>query len=157
VISQRGRRFAPRVLPILRRTTVDFPNDDKIFHNVFSVSEAAKFDLGIYDPGKKVSITFDKPGIVPIFCNIHPEMRCTIIVAENPYYCMTDEDGTYVITGVPDGAYRLLTWNEYGAASSDPIEVRSGERTTFSREIQETRAMLSHLNKFGKPYGDKYR
>ena len=95
VISQKNRRFTPRVLPVMKGTTVDFPNDDTIFHNVFSLSKTRPFDLDIYPPGKSKSFTFKRTGWVKVYCNIHPQMIVHIIVLDNPFFALTDQKGDF--------------------------------------------------------------
>jgi plastocyanin len=112
-IHQKNATFVPHVLPVMVGATVEFPNDDNIFHNVFSKSEAAPFDLQLYkkgDPPKKVPFT--KPGEVDVFCSIHSRMSCVILVLENPYYAVSDSRGRYTITNVPPGTYTLVAWQE---------------------------------------------
>jgi len=111
-ISQRGARFSPHVLPIFVGTTVEWPNNDDIYHNVFSYSEARDFDLGLYKSGVVKQVTFDKPGKVDVFCSIHKSMSCVVLVLKNPFFSATDADGKYAIKNVPAGAYRLKAWHE---------------------------------------------
>lgn len=123
-IAQKGAVFAPHVLPVMVGTTVEWPNYDDIYHNVFSMSEARPFDLGLYKgnpPDKRV--TFDKPGRVDVFCSIHENMHCIILVLENPYFASTDEAGHYRISDVPPGTYRLKAWHERLPAGEQEITV----------------------------------
>jgi len=123
-IAQHGAMFTPHVLPVMVGTTVEWPNDDAIFHNVFSVSDAKNFDLGLYKgnpPAKRV--TFDKPGRVDVFCSIHSEMHCIVLVLENPYFATTDGDGNYKILNVPAGKYKLKAWHERLPADEKEITV----------------------------------
>ena len=112
-VAQQGAVFSPHVLPITRGSTVQWPNRDEIFHNVFSMSEAKQFDLGLYkgDPPEK-RVIFDKPGRVDVFCSIHEKMHCIVLVLENPYFAVTDAKGNYKISDVPPGSYKLRTWHE---------------------------------------------
>ncbi len=112
-VVQKGAVFSPHILPIVVGTTVEWPNNDDIYHNVFSMSDTKPFDLGLYkhgEPGKRV--TFDKPGRVDVFCSIHANMHCIILVLENPYFATTDGSGHYAITNVPPGTYHLTAWQE---------------------------------------------
>ncbi|PWT85152.1 MAG: hypothetical protein C5B57_03575 [Blastocatellia bacterium] len=121
VMDQRNETFAPHVLAITTGTTVDFPNSDRIYHNVFSLSKTATFDLGRYAAGKSKAIRFDRPGIVRVFCEIHSHMSAFILVFSHPYFAMTDSDGRYRLDDVPPGIYNVIAWNE--GVSSDPSSV----------------------------------
>ncbi len=112
VITQRDAVFRPHVLPILVGTTVEWPNKDDIFHNVFSVSDAKQFDLGLYKDPEVKRVTFEVPGRVDVFCSIHSKMSCIILVLPNPWFAATDERGRYRIEGVPAGTYKLKAWHE---------------------------------------------
>ena len=111
-ISQKGAVFSPHVLPVVVGTTVEWPNLDDVFHNVFSMSEAKPFDLGLYKHPEIKRVTFDQPGRIDIFCSIHKAMNCIILVLENPYFGAADERGRYLIAGVPAGTYQLKAWHE---------------------------------------------
>jgi hypothetical protein len=110
-------------------TTVEWPNNDRIYHNVFSMSDAKQFDLGLYKgnpPDKRV--TFDKPGRVDVFCSIHTSMNCIVLVLENPYFAATDGNGNYTIPNVPPGRYKLKAWHErLPAAEREIIVPTNGE------------------------------
>jgi plastocyanin len=111
VVTQKDATFKPHVLPIILGTTIDWPNQDDILHNVYSFSETKQFDLGLYkDEVKKV--TFDKSGRVDVFCSIHSKMHCVILVLENPHFATTDAKGAFTITNVPAGTYKLKAWHE---------------------------------------------
>ena len=156
VFSQKNRSFAPRVLPVMKGTTVDFPNDDAIFHNVFSLSRIRTFDLDIYRPGESKSITFPQTGWVKVYCNIHPNMIAHIIVLDNPFFALTDQQGVFVISGVPDGKYIFRVWHEFGQGIQRDIEVVDASLYRYSFVIQEDRKFVQHRNKFGKLYKQKY-
>jgi len=113
VLTQKDAMFKPHVLPVFVGTTVKWPNEDDIFHNVFSMSEPKEFDLGLYKgkPTNKV-MTFDKPGRVDVFCSIHSAMHCVVLVLQNPYFASTDAKGRYTIADVPPGNYKLKAWHE---------------------------------------------
>src|SRR5262249_39898623 len=100
-LKQRNSSFAPNMLVIQKGTTVDFPNEDRIFHNVFSVSEPARFDLGLYKSGSSRSYTFNRAGVVDVYCNIHPDMVAKIKVVDSPYYVVASRDGAFRISNVP--------------------------------------------------------
>src|SRR5438270_1432814 len=105
-IMQKDKTFSPHVLAITVGTTVDFPNDDPIFHNAFSNYNGQIFDIGLYPPGTTRSITFRRPGAVRVFCNIHAAMSAVIVVVDTPYFAVNDESGAFSIEGVPKGIYR---------------------------------------------------
>lgn len=111
-INQRRRTFIPHVSAILLGTTVLFPNNDTVFHNVFSYREGKRFDLGLYPVGASRRVLFDRPGLVKIYCNIHSNMSAFLWVLENPYFAVTDARGRYRIAGVPGGSHRLRVWHE---------------------------------------------
>jgi len=111
-INQKGAMFSPHILPVVVGTTVEWPNHDEIFHNVFSISEAKPFDLGLYKHPEVKRVTFDKPGRVDAFCSIHKAMNCVILVLENPYFASTDGRGRYEIPNVLAGVYKLRAWHE---------------------------------------------
>jgi plastocyanin len=111
-MDQRDERFVPHVLAIVAGTWVDFPNDDKTYHNVFSLSKTQEFNLGRYAVGHSKAVRFEQPGIVRVFCDIHSHMSAFILVFAHRYFAVTDEDGRYRIDGVPPGTYTVVVWNE---------------------------------------------
>ena len=123
-VAQKSATFSPHVLPVLVGTTVEWPNRDEIYHNVFSDSDAKKFDLGLYkgNPPEK-RVTFDRAGRVDVFCSIHENMHCIILVMPNPYFATTDAGGHYSITNVPPGTYKLKAWHERLPAEEREIVV----------------------------------
>jgi len=120
-MDQRNETFVPHVLAITAGTTVRFLNSDRIYHNVFSLSKPARFDLGRYPTGRSKSVRFDQPGIVRVFCEIHSHMSAFILVFGHPFFAVTDADGAYHIDGVPPGQYAVIAWNE--GVFSDPQSV----------------------------------
>lgn len=110
-VVQKDANFEPHVLPIAVGTTVKWPNSDDIFHNVFSMSEAKEFNLGLYKD-KVPAILFDKPGRVDVFCSIHTRMHCIILVLPSPFFGKSDDRGRYIIHDVPAGTYKLKAWHE---------------------------------------------
>ncbi len=111
-LDQRDERFVPHVLAITVGTVVDFPNNDRTYHNVFSLSKAQRFDLGRYAAGRSKSVQFDRPGIVRVFCDIHSHMNAFILVFNHRFFAVTDAQGRYEIGGVPPGTYTLSAWYE---------------------------------------------
>ena len=111
-MDQRNERFEPHVLAVTAGTWVDFPNGDKTYHNVFSLSKTREFNLGRYAAGRSKAVRFEQPGIVRVFCEIHSHMSAFIIVFAHRYYAVTDQDGRYRLEGVPAGTYTLAVWNE---------------------------------------------
>jgi plastocyanin len=111
-VQQKGAMFSPHVLPMMVGRTVEWPNNDDILHNVFSVSEPNGFDLGLYKNPNVGSVTFTNVGRVDVFCSIHTRMSCIVLVLENPFYAATNEKNSYTITNVPAGNYQLKAWHE---------------------------------------------
>jgi plastocyanin len=124
-MNQKGLRFVPHVLAILVGATVEFPNSDPVSHNVFSISEAKRFNLGLYGRDVKRSIRFDLPGVVELLCNVHMEMSAYIVVLKNPFFTMANGDGSFRIAGVPVGRHRVRCWNEHLPAQEVEINVPS--------------------------------
>ncbi len=112
VLDQKNETFLPYVLAVTVGSTVDFPNDDRTYHNVFSLSKPKRFDLGRYPRGQSRSVRFDKPGIVRVFCEIHSQMSAWILVFAHPYFATTDAAGRYHVDDVPAGSYTLAVWND---------------------------------------------
>lgn len=125
VIDQRDKVFLPHVSVVPVGTTIEFPNNDAVFHNVFAYFEAKKFDLGMYPRGATRSKTFDRPGLVALLCNIHSEMSAYIYVVDTPFYAVTDRSGRFRMEGVVPGTYTLKAWHETGATLSQTILVGS--------------------------------
>lgn len=130
-IDQRKETFVPHVLAITVGTTVDFPNNDVTFHNVFSLSKVKPFDLGRYAAGRSKSVTFDRPGIVRVFCDIHSHMSAFILVFSHRFFAVTDDRGHYAIDDVPPGTYTVSVWNEATKGESRSVIVpATGEDVT---------------------------
>ena len=126
-IKQLGESFIPHVLPVLVGETVEFPNLDPIFHNVFSLSRTETFDLGRYPKGESRSVTFDKAGVVPVFCHLHSDMSAVVVVLENSLFVVPGPDGNYRISGVPEGRYKLIAWHERSEPVETEITVAAGQ------------------------------
>jgi len=126
-MDQRGEQFMPRLLAITVGSTVDFPNSDVTFHNVFSLSAARTFDLGRYRPGRTGAVRFDRAGIVSVFCDIHAHMSAFILVFNHPFFAVTDAEGRYAIADAPAGTHTLVVWSELGQPASRRITVADGD------------------------------
>ena len=122
-MDQKGEAFVPHILAIVAGTTVDFPNNDHTYHNVFSLSKTRSFDLGRYAAGRSKSVRFDRPGIVRVFCDIHSHMSAYILVFAHRYFAVTDNEGRYRLDNVPPGTYTLIAWNESAAQESRRVVV----------------------------------
>lgn len=155
---QKNKTFLPHVLAISMGTIVDFPNFDPIFHNAFSNYNGQVFDIGLYAPGSSKSIAFRREGVVRVFCNIHPSMSAVIVVLRSPYFTVSTKSGTYQITGVPAGSYRVHVFHERSTdqtlkALARTIEVTEQPLDLAPIQVSESGYLeLPHLNKFGKEY-----
>jgi plastocyanin len=123
VLDQRNEAFVPYVLAVTVGTTVDFPNSDATYHNVFSYSKAKRFDLGRYARGHSKSVRFDRPGVVRVFCDIHSHMSAFILVFAHRYYAETDAEGRYRIPDVPPGTYSLVAWHDGEVRQTRVVQV----------------------------------
>jgi plastocyanin len=128
-LDQRNEMFVPHVIAIQVGTTVDFPNNDRTYHNVFSLSKVKSFDLGRYAAGHSKAVTFDRPGIVRVFCDIHSHMNAWILVFAHPFFAVTEADGRFRIENVPPGTYTVAVWNEAGTAEPRSVVVTAGGET----------------------------
>jgi len=154
-ITMHGKAFVPRVTVIAVGSTVDFPNDDPILHNVFSVSGENRFDLDLYKKPKSGSWTFPVAGTVRVYCNIHPQMSAIVMVRDNPYFVKAGADGSFTLDGVPAGRHVLKAWHERGGESSTEIVVPAAEGQV-SAELQLDASKFkraAHKKKDGSDYG----
>ena len=136
LIDQRNLMFQPHLVVVQQGTTVDFLNSDNVAHNVFwpavSGDKKAAHNLGTWPKGEKKPYKFDKAGVVPLLCNVHPEMSGYIIVTPTPYYAETDESGNFKIANVPDGSYTVTAWHEGYKSQSKPIAVAGESKVEFA-------------------------
>ena len=158
-MTMKGKAFEPRVLVVPVGGTVDFPNADPILHNVFSVTKNNSFDLQLYKAPKTASWTFRNPGIVNVYCNIHPQMGAVILVRDNPYFTTASTDGTFAIDGVPAGRYTVHAWHDRGGEEAQEVVVggRLAKDLKFALDASKYR-WIPHRNKFGRAYasGETY-
>jgi plastocyanin len=127
-MDQRNETFVPHLLAVTVGTTVDFPNSDKTYHNVFSLSKARRFDLGRYAAGRSKAVRFDRPGIVRVFCDIHAHMNAFILVFNHRYFSVADTEGRYEIDRVPPGTYTLVAWVEGSIRETRSVQVTAESR-----------------------------
>jgi len=135
-MDQRNETFVPHLLAITVGTTVDFPNNDRTYHNVFSLSKGQRFDLGRYGVGHSKSVRFDHPGVVRVFCDIHSHMNAFILVFSHPFFGMTDTDGRYRIDNIPPGTYNVIAWNEGTSSDPKPVTVPDGGITELDFSLR---------------------
>jgi plastocyanin len=136
VMDQKGLLFSPHIMAVQQGTTVEFLNSDNVQHNVFWTSvgndKKAGHNLGTWPKGEKRPYTFDKAGVVPLFCNVHPDMEGYIVVSPTPYFAETDDSGNYTIKDVPDGSYNLTVWHEGAKDQSKPVNVSGSAKADFT-------------------------
>ena len=157
-LVQRNKAFEPHVLVVPAGTVVEFPNQDPFFHNVFSLFNGKRFDLGLYEAGSSKSVRFDRLGISFLFCNIHEEMSAVVVAVDSPYFGLSDRSGRVAIPNVPDGRYQLHVWYE----RSLPEDLGALERVVrisqTIRNLETVRVIynpdftLAHKNKYGQDY-----
>lgn len=157
-ITQINKSFDPHVLVIQVGTPVQFPNRDPFLHNVFSLFDGKRFDLGFYEAGSSKTVHFDRPGVSYLFCNIHPEMSGAVVAVDTPYFGISDRNGHISIPNVPNGRYQLNVWYE----RSLPEDLKSAGRTVTISEaarnlepiqvVENPNFSLEHKNKYGQDY-----
>ena len=152
-IKQREKQFEPPLTVVVRGTTIDFPNEDKIFHNVFSVSRPARFDLGLYKSGSSKSVEMKRTGTMDVYCNIHPDMIAKVKVVDNGYYTISDAAGQFAIDGVPPGKYPIVAWLPSGDEARGTVEVKPGDAAKVELEVKAVAGRETHTRKDGTPYG----
>jgi len=157
-MTQKDKEFHPRLLVVPVGSTVSFPNADPYFHNVFSLFNGRRFDLGLYQSGQTRTVAFSREGVSYIFCNIHPEMSAVILSLKTPYFASPGPEGDATLRGVPAGAYRLEVWSELASPEalrslSRIVRIDAGATALGKIEIPVSSPGLGeHLNKFGVPY-----
>jgi plastocyanin len=157
-LLQRNKTFEPHVLIVPLGTMVEFPNQDPFFHNIFSLYDGRRFDLGLYESGTKRSVKFDRPGVSFLFCNIHAEMSAVVLSVDTPYFGLSDRNGNVTIHDVPDGRYQLHVWFERSAPEqlqelTRVIEISETLRNLGTLHLVEVpNFTLAHKNKYGLDY-----
>jgi plastocyanin len=157
-LLQKNKRFTPHILVVPVGAVVEFPNNDPFFHNVFSMFDGKRFDLGLYEAGSTRTVTFNKPGVSYIFCNIHPEMSAVVIATGTPYYGVSNAAGGVTISGVPAGRYELHVWAERCLPQVLKALGREVTVSTQSPSLGELRLpesgdlLRKHKNKYGRDY-----
>jgi plastocyanin len=158
ILRQKNKTFEPHLLAITKGSTVDFPNLDPWFHNVFSLFNGKKFDLGLYEAGTTRTVHFDREGVSYIFCNIHPEMSAVVVVVASPYYTVAARSGEFSVADVPPGRYTLHVWSENSlpetlASLTREVEVGGTTQSVGTLRVRETdAAKTQHKNKYGQDY-----
>jgi plastocyanin len=157
-LVQKDKMFSPHLLVVPAGSNVEFPNLDPFFHNVFSLFNGKRFDLGLYESGTHRSVRFDREGVSYIFCNIHPEMGAIVLALDSPYFAVSDAGGAVTIHDVPPGKYRLHVWGEQFQAADSAEERRIVEVTTQGTWLGPIELapgpnpLMNHKNKFGEDY-----
>jgi plastocyanin len=156
-LTQKDKHFSPELLVIPVGSSVQFPNRDPFFHNVFSLFEGKRFDLGLYQSGETRAVRFDREGVSYIFCNIHPEMHAVVVALPTPLYGVPDASGAVTISDVPPGRYMLHVWYERAAPDTlhnfdQVFEVSEHHFELPVLRLQEDELFAEHKNKFGKDY-----
>lgn len=157
-LIQSRKTFEPHILVVQVGSVVEFPNRDPFFHNVFSLFEGKRFDLGLYEAGATNSVRFDRPGVSFLFCNIHPEMSAVVVSVDTPYYGISDASGKVTIANVPDGKYELHYWSERGLPESlreltRIVTISGSTRSLAAVQVAENpNFTAAHKNKYGQDY-----
>jgi plastocyanin len=157
-LVQRNKSFQPHLIVVPVGSVVDFPNRDPFFHNVFSLVDGKRFDLGLYEAGATNSVHFDRVGVSFLFCNIHPEMSAVVVAVDTPYYAVSNRAGSVTIANVPDGRYEMHIWYERSLAEdlqglTRTVTVSSAMRELGTVDVPENPSFsLAHKNKYGQEY-----
>ncbi|HWF92991.1 MAG TPA: carboxypeptidase regulatory-like domain-containing protein [Terriglobales bacterium] len=155
-LVQHNKSFEPHILVVPVGAVVEFPNHDPFFHNVFSLFDGKRFDLGLYEAGSTREVHFDKPGISYIFCNIHAQMSAVVVSVSTPYYAVSDANGNVSIPGVPVGRYKLRIWYE---AAPEPLQAITREISISQQDpgiakldLEVAKILTTHKNLYGHDY-----
>jgi plastocyanin len=157
-LTQHNKSFEPHMLVVEVGTTVDFPNKDPFFHNVFSLFDGKRFDLGLYEAGATNSARFERVGVSFLFCNIHPEMSAVVVAVDTPYFAIADRSGRASLANVPDGKYEMHVWSERALPEElkkqvHTVTISSANRTLPQITLVENPNInTAHKNKYGQDY-----
>lgn len=159
-LVQKNKSFQPHILVVQAGSVVEFPNRDPFFHNVFSLFEGKRFDLGLYEAGTSRTVRFDRPGISYIFCNIHPEMSAVVITITTPLYGISNQEGQISLADVPYGRYVLRVWSEGMGPGNEPpltreITIANDASSLGVIRVPEANGQrMAHKNKYGREYDE---
>ena len=157
-LIQRNKSFEPHLLVVQTDSVVEFPNRDPFFHNVFSLFNGKRLDLGLYEAGTAKTARFERPGVSFLFCNIHAEMSAVVVAVDTPYFGYSDREGRVVLPDVPGGRYRMHVWYERSSPEDLQVLERDVEVSSSARALGVVRVMLNpnwnlaHKNKYGQEY-----
>jgi plastocyanin len=153
-IAMESRQYVPHVRVVTVGSTVEFPNQDPFRHNVFSKSGPGEFDLGLYQRGETRGATLRRPGVYPVFCNIHARMLAFVVAVATPHHAQAGSDGRFALPDVPAGRYRLRVWHERGGEQATEVDVPAEGAGSLRVEL-DARGFkrVQHKNKFGQDYG----
>jgi plastocyanin len=155
-LTQKDKQFTPHLLVVPAGSNVEFPNKDPFFHNVFSLFNGKRFDLGLYESGTTRSVRFDREGVSYIFCNIHPEMGAIVLSLSTPYYGISDKEGAVTLRNVPPGTYHLHVWGETAQLANQAERTIQVGITPVHLDdlnlVDTSDPMKHHTNKFGEDY-----
>lgn len=152
-MASRNKRFEPHVLAVSRGQAVSFANLDRVYHNVFSLSPPNEFDLGIYRKGASRSKRFESPGVVRVYCNIHPDMAGFVLVVDSDAFASVEADGSYRISGLPAGKHKVRVWDERAGERDFAVELLPGQRSRLDAVLDASSwKPFRHKNKYGKEY-----
>ncbi len=152
-IVMESRTFVPRVRVVQTGSTVTFPNQDPFRHNVFSKSGPSEFDLGLYGRGQSRGAKFDRPGVYPVFCNIHARMLAFVVAVATPHVTQAGSDGRFTLAGVPAGRYTMHVWHDRGGQLAHELDVGSGGASNLTVRLDARNyKLVQHRNKFGQEY-----
>jgi plastocyanin len=157
-VVMKGKEFRPHVVAVGVGSTVEFPNEDPIFHNAFSVSGENRFDLELYKRPRSGAWTFQHPGVVRVYCNIHPQMSAVVVVRDNPFFTKARADGSFSLDGLPAGRHVLKAWHERGGEATAEVTVPAEGTARAELTLDGSRyKRVQHKNKKGKDYSTSER